>query len=370
MAGMFGLDVEQVLATARQFDQKATKLREISSSTSALVTSGRWVGPDGDKFRNHWLSTLRPMLDQAAESVSEAGERLRANALDQQRTSLEDGGSGSSANMPQLKALPVWPNSDLPAGHESISDIVSGMNNMNSEEDGISVQTVIGPDGEVRHIVHINGSGSVPSAWWDPGRWWGELGWVEGNTQGIYGQEGQTYEHFRDQIQAAIGDSDGEIMLVGFSQGGMWAQHLASDPSLNVTNVITYGSPTVNTDDNYGGASVLRLGHSDDIVPMISQNAVQLGIEMIIGRPLMGAVPPPSVLSPSFLGGLVGPGYGPTGGDDVVSFWSDTPPTGAAHSTDNYASVADEFSNVNSPEAQAIRDSISNFYGPTIDYAG
>lgn len=62
------------------------------------------------------------------------------------------------------------------------------------------------------------------------------------------------------------------LMLTGHSQGGMIASSLAADPDfasqLNLTNVMSYGSPVDNYDVN-ANVDYLHLQHDGDLVPMI-----------------------------------------------------------------------------------------------------
>lgn len=69
-----------------------------------------------------------------------------------------------------------------------------------------------------------------------------------------------------------------EIMLVGHSQGGMHAQNIAFasniDPTLNITTVVTFGSPIVQNDSPIGKYKTIHLQAEEDAVPSITKLGV------------------------------------------------------------------------------------------------
>jgi hypothetical protein len=93
-------------------------------------------------------------------------------------------------------------------------------------------------------------------------------------TRGPY--ERAVIEALKQQMEAD--HTDGKhlpVMLSGFSQGGILAGRLASNPPdwMNVTAVVTAGS-CIDTFNIPSNVSVLSLQHPDDVVPMLDGNIV------------------------------------------------------------------------------------------------
>jgi len=141
---------------------------------------------------------------------------------------------------------------------------------MNDKEDAFRIQKVLGPDGVERFIVYISGTGSASDG----------LMSAEENVAASFGMSTRTRENLERLIADHIGDqTDAEIMLVGHSQGGMYAEAIAASGRFNVKEVIAVGSPGVPVVNGYGGANVTRLQHNADWVV----NGVEWGRGAVLG---------------------------------------------------------------------------------------
>ena len=105
----------------------------------------------------------------------------------------------------------------------------------------VHIDEMIGPDGTRRWIIYVPATtnfGAVP----------GEAGTdLTTNVETAAGQDTVMQETVRQAIADAGIDPDEEVMLVGYSQGGMTAASLAADAEfrsdVNVTSILTVGSP-------------------------------------------------------------------------------------------------------------------------------
>ncbi len=137
----------------------------------------------------------------------------------------------------------------LGSGPTSVKSLWDNVFNIGELTDGVSTQTVRDQDGTNRLIVYIGGTTD-------------EFGLDPGDNQGIVENAiSRLGVPKSDQIDAVNDALDkcsahtacgsiGEIMVVGYSQGGMDAQNLAfwNLFSAPVTTVVTFGSPIITAD--------------------------------------------------------------------------------------------------------------------------
>lgn len=252
MSGMYGADVEQLRALATQFDRSADRLDVDRMSVGNEIRVKAWVGPVAVRFRAQWDSDLSRRLHDAAERLRGAALSLRANADDQARTSAVGAGAlgGGSADASAEKSLGSAP--------ESTADYLKTLHSMEGEKDGVRIQRVRGEDGLVRFVVYINGTGSAS----------GGLFGLDDNAYLMAGAPNDTLDYVRRMIaEATKDDPDAELMLVGYSQGGIVAQRLAQDGNYNITTIVTAGSPSFTSPTGLNGADIVRLEHLGDFVP-------------------------------------------------------------------------------------------------------
>ncbi|MCQ9386244.1 hypothetical protein [Brevibacterium moorei] len=127
----------------------------------------------------------------------------------------------------------------------------------------VRVEEYRGADGRKRFIVYLPGTTEWSAR---PARAGSDL---KTNAQGVLGRDTAMHKAVRTALRDSGAGRDDQILLTGFSQGGIIAQSLASDPEFagdyDVRGVLTAGSPT--SDFAPADAKVLAVEHSDDIVP-------------------------------------------------------------------------------------------------------
>ena len=130
----------------------------------------------------------------------------------------------------------------------------------------IEIQTITGPDGD-RHIVYLPGTDDLTTLPWTQD---GDVRDMGTNLQLVGGQL-DTYQQGILQAMHDAGVRPGEpVLIVGHSQGGMAAAAiLAGDHGLDVTDVVTAGSPTAHVDGYPEGSHVTSLEQYGDVVPLL-----------------------------------------------------------------------------------------------------
>lgn len=214
---------------------------------------------------------------------------------------------------------------------------------MHDKEDAFRIQKVVGGDGVVRFIVYFSGTDSAYDDLMSGGE----------NVPASFGISTRTREHLESLIAGHTKDHpDAEIMLVGHSQGGMYAEAIAASGQFNVKEVLTVGAPGVPVLGGYGGANVTRLQHSSDAV-VFGTEAARL-----------------KVLGP---GGYLLNNLGTQGGLDlsgeVATFVSGRPNEGlSAHTLDegDYNWLADQYEKSSDASIVAARERQSPFLNGTI----
>jgi hypothetical protein len=97
-----GMDVDQAQGLARQLEQHAQALAQVSAVTATLAAELAlyWRGPAATAFQHEWEGRHRPALSATAHALSDMHARLTANIRDQQLASAAttaDGADSSAA---------------------------------------------------------------------------------------------------------------------------------------------------------------------------------------------------------------------------------------------------------------------------------
>jgi len=87
MAGMVGMNVEEVRALASQLTAAATEVQGITSKLSSKLSSTTWVGNDRQTFESDWTSTHVQNLNRVVEALNHAAQSATRNAADQEGVS-------------------------------------------------------------------------------------------------------------------------------------------------------------------------------------------------------------------------------------------------------------------------------------------
>lgn len=113
MSTMVGADVAELRGLANDFRAASRRIDSASRQLAPAIMRGSWKGPDADRFRHRWSSRLLPCLEDASTSLSEASEKLRQEADEQERASDSGGGIGPVTGPPWPHPLPD-PNDPIP----------------------------------------------------------------------------------------------------------------------------------------------------------------------------------------------------------------------------------------------------------------
>jgi hypothetical protein len=105
----------------------------------------------------------------------------------------------------------------------------------------VRIEEIVGPDGTTRYIIYVPATTDWSAKSGD------NTTDMTTNVQGMAGNDTVMREMVRQAIADAGIDPNDEVMLVGYSQGGITAGSLAADPAfladVNVTALMTVGSP-------------------------------------------------------------------------------------------------------------------------------
>jgi len=266
MATMHGADIAQLRQLAAQFDAKAQALDANRMTVGNAIQVSAWVGPVAVRFRHTWESDYSRKLHDAASRLRDAATSLRANADDQERTSAVDagggvGGSGGGFVDHDAEHKELGP---APTSTAGIYHTLHGMDGT----DGVRIQVVRGDDGQERIIVYINGTGADSDGRFSLGA----------NLTLMAGGETQSLAYVRELLRdAAAAHPGAEVMLAGYSQGGIVAQRLAQEGDFNVSTVVTFGSPRL-PDSRLGDVDVVRLEHNGDGIPSTDGEGALTGL--------------------------------------------------------------------------------------------
>jgi len=237
-----GMDVDAVERVGHQLTQSASAVERIVSTLDKTVSGlqQRWDGPDVERFIRSW-PTFRRSLLAAQAGIAGLGQSAYNNAAEQRTASgVTRGGRVSPAAAESAPATA----GDRWAMIHSVG------------QDGVRIQGVRGEDGVTRYVVYLQGTDPSSRALWR----------TEDNISEVGGTPTATGAYILKLMHENIPEG-ADVMLVGYSQGGIYAQQLASDTAFHVTDVMTFGSPFLSDDNVSGGANVVRIHDEFDLVP-------------------------------------------------------------------------------------------------------
>ena len=149
----------------------------------------------------------------------------------------------------------------------NLSELYARQRSVHSGRDNgrVRVDKVRGADGVERVVVYVPATTD-----WSVGS--GNGTDMQTNLETIAGKDSAMRKVVRQALEDAGVDGSTEVMLVGYSQGGIVAMSLADDPEFhakyNVTTVVTVGSPV----SDYrvpDSVEVLSIEHDHDLVPQL-----------------------------------------------------------------------------------------------------
>lgn len=169
----------------------------------------------------------------------------------------------------------VWRAKGLTAPHKEpprdVEDLFIREANCHRGADSgqVRIEEVVGPDGTTRYIVYVPATTD-----WSP-KSGDNTTDLTTNVQGMAGNDTVMREMVRQAIADAGIGRGAEVMLVGYSQGGITAGSLAADPAfledVNVTALMTVGAPVSDFAID-SGIDVLSIEHEQDLVPDLDGN--------------------------------------------------------------------------------------------------
>ncbi len=241
-----GMDAEQVESVGHHLQLRASDLDGLVKRIDAIVRSvpGVWVGPVAERFVGQWWPDQRGILVAAVARVRGLGEAVLKNAAEQRDVSKAGADASRGGRPSGVGGTAVQSAADRYLLTRSAGD------------DGIRIQGVRGADGVVRYVVYIDGT--VPDSFA-----------LRSAYDAIASEVGRP-TLTRDYILAAMAAEippGAEVMLVGYSQGGIHAQSIAESKIFNVTDVMTFGSPYYDDGDSVRGYNVARIRDDGDEIP-------------------------------------------------------------------------------------------------------
>jgi hypothetical protein len=138
--------------------------------------------------------------------------------------------------------------------------VAGALERMPSTTAQVAVEKYTMADGATRYVTYVKGTqNSVP---WEAGE---EDPWdMKSNLELYQGQRSASYQATVDALAAAGAEPGDRVDVVGYSQGGMIAAHLAMESDYDVAMQLTAGSPQESSLDD--GQTLIQLSHSDDVV--------------------------------------------------------------------------------------------------------
>lgn len=113
---MLGADPTQLRELARSMATSKEQLDTAARELHGALSKARWQGPDSDRFRQRWATSLRPTLRSAGAGLADAAAMLAAQADEQLAASAADG--GTTAGSPGAPANPASPANPGSSGAE------------------------------------------------------------------------------------------------------------------------------------------------------------------------------------------------------------------------------------------------------------
>lgn len=323
MAEFWGMQTEHVEQHGELHVSSADLLEELGQRTSKSADAVTWIGPDADAFRDQVRNVVAE-LSAWNDRCRDLRTALREDVSQQESASSPDGSAGGSAAGGAMGALlgggsigavvgglvgaagdtvlgggavsSIGPRlgeklgtSDNPdddiapltaddvtrpekaTDPSSIGEMLDNLDDVAKAQDenssSIRIQQIEGADGQTRYIVYVPGSHGAtqnvlggPDATGNPNDW-------NQNPGALRGDETDSSQSIIAAMNAAGIPHGADVSLVGHSQGGIAANNLAADPSVNgasdgwnISNVVSVGSPVENADVP-GSTATINFAH-------------------------------------------------------------------------------------------------------------
>ena len=154
------------------------------------------------------------------------------------------------------------PNENEPKGApSSMSDLIDHRSGMD-KDDGLRLEEIRCKDGKTRYVLYIDGTESGKGAYYDSHTW-------PENVPAYAGWRTDTDVRISELLRTHVKPPGSEIMVCGYSQGGLHALALADTGEFNVTQVVNTYSPDMSVPVNLHGAQVINLRDTKEPVGFI-----------------------------------------------------------------------------------------------------
>ena len=154
------------------------------------------------------------------------------------------------------------PNENEPKGApSSMSDLIDHRSGMD-KDDGLRLEEIRCKDGKTRYVLYIDGTESGKGAYYDSHTW-------PENVPAYAGWRTDTDVRISELLRTHVKPPGSEIMVCGYSQGGLHALALADTGEFKVTQVVNTYSPDMSVPVNLHGAQVISLRDTKEPVGFI-----------------------------------------------------------------------------------------------------
>jgi uncharacterized protein YukE len=87
MAGMVGMNVEEVRQLSRQMENVAQQIEQAARQITSVMGSTTWKGNDYINFEGNWQSQHMSAINQVVNALRDASKTADRNATDQEQVS-------------------------------------------------------------------------------------------------------------------------------------------------------------------------------------------------------------------------------------------------------------------------------------------
>ncbi|MDN5686922.1 MAG: WXG100 family type VII secretion target [Brachybacterium sp.] len=348
MSVFLGMDTEQVDAHAELLTSRARRLETLGGELTGAVAAVIWVGSDADAFRDQATSVMQQFAEwtrrcdaSAADLVDHVAQQDRASGADGGAGGLIAGGVASMLSGGAISGAIAFGGTPTTAGgpllsrvgprlgaalgsHDDPGDdiapitaddisrpddstdpstIAEMMDNLHVAGEAqkensttIRVQQVLGDDGQTRYIVYVPGSHGEKKNIIGPDATGNPMDWNQ-NPGALGGQETDSSQAVIAAMESAGIPHGADVSLVSHSQGGIVANNLAADPSVNgaadgwnVDNVVSVGSP-VELADVPSSTRTVNFAHEPVLDEPLSPVLADVGAPLRGDHPVGDVVP-------------------------------------------------------------------------------
>jgi len=86
MAGMLGMDIEQVKNVAKEVEREATELQTKINAIGSKIIGAQWKGPDRERFVGEW-NAHKAQVTKVVDMLKKTAQDMKKNAAEQEATS-------------------------------------------------------------------------------------------------------------------------------------------------------------------------------------------------------------------------------------------------------------------------------------------